>query len=319
MRNRLMIAVCLTAVTSFGAARDNQILLNTGVIDTTGAVARTAASTLESGKRLHLVQFAGPIQPEWYEALEATGVEIVQYIPNNTYLVYGDGAALARLDGQPGKRWVGSYRDEYKIQPGAQLVDDKGNPRVLATDLFEIQLVKDQTVNDLTVGAIQQLQLAPIARQYDILKYVNVLVRLPADAIAKIAALPDVVSIDAYHLPKKLDERQDQILAGNLTGNLPSGPGYLSQLATWGFTQGQFTTSGFVVDVSDSGIDNATTSPNHFGLFVGGTRPGTSRVIYNRLEGTPNPSSTLQGCDGHGNMNTHIIAGYNDLAVAPHA
>src|SRR5215813_4363436 len=38
-----------------------------------------------------------------------------------------------------------------------------------------------------------------------------------------------------------------------------------------------------------------------------------ARVIYNRLVGSPNPGSTIQGCDGHGTLNTHIIAGYNDL------
>ena len=33
-------------------------------------------------------------------------------------------------------------------------------------------------------------------------------------------------------------------------------------------------------------------------------------MIYNRLAGVPNPGSTLQGCDGHGNENSQIIAGY---------
>ena len=89
--------------------------------------------------------------------------------------------------------------------------------------------------------------------------------------------------------------------------------GYLSWLAGKGFTQAQFDASGFVVDVTDSGIDNGTTAPNHFGLYVAGARPGTSRVVYSRLEGTANPGSTLQGCDGHGNLNTHIIAGFNKL------
>ena len=83
------------------------------------------------------------------------------------------------------------------------------------------------------------------------------------------------------------DERQDQIMRNYLTGNVPTGPGYLAWLLGLGFTQQQFTSSGFAVDVTDSGIDNATTSPNHFALYVEGVRPGTSRVIYNRLEGTP--------------------------------
>src|SRR6185369_5504875 len=55
-----------------------------------------------------------------------------------------------------------------------------------------------------------------------------------------------------------------------------------------------------------------TTSPGHFGLYLSGNSALASRVIYNRLVGTPNSGSTIQGCDGHGNLNSHIMAGYND-------
>jgi subtilisin-like proprotein convertase family protein len=297
---------------------DDPILLNTGAIDTTTVESRAAAVNLGGGKQLHLVQFAGPTRPEWYAALEDSGVEIVQYIPNYAYLVYGEGTTLTQLDTRPGVRWSGDYRDEYKIQPGARMVDADGNARVLATDLFDVQLVKDAEANAQTLALINQLQVAPIVRQYEILKYVNLLVRLTPEAIATLAARPDVVAVDAYIVPEKLDERMTQIMAGSLSGNVPSGPGYLAQLGAWGFTQAQFTASGFSVDVTDSGIDNATTTPNHFALFVNGVRPGTSRVIYNRLEGTPHTGSTLQGCDGHGNLNAHIIGGYSDLTGFPH-
>ena len=87
---------------------------------------------------------------------------------------------------------------------------------------------------------------------------------------------------------------------------------YLDFLAASGFTQQQFTASGFAVDISDSGIDNATTSPNHPGLYIGGNTSAASRVLYNRLEGSPIFGNTLEGCDGHGNINAHILAGYND-------
>ncbi|MDB6110994.1 MAG: conserved repeat domain protein, partial [Pedosphaera sp.] len=91
------------------------------------------------------------------------------------------------------------------------------------------------------------------------------------------------------------------------------GPGYLAWLASKGFTQAQFDASGFTVDVSDSGLDNGTASPNHPGLYVGGNITNASRVVYNRLEGTTNAGSTLHGCDGHGTLNSHIIGGFNNL------
>src|SRR5204863_1972986 len=123
-----------------------------------------------------------------------------------------------------------------------------------------------------------------------------------------------------YFEPRKYDERQDQIIAGNLSGTSPSGPGYLTWLASKGFSQSQFDASGFAVDVSDSGIDNGTTAPGHFGLYKLGDLSQSTRVIYNRLEGHANTGSTLQGCDGHGTINSHIIGGYSDLSGGfPHA
>src|SRR4029077_7255663 len=71
--------------------------------------------------------------------------------------------------------------------------------------------------------------------------------------------------------------------------------------------------------LSDSGIDDGTTSPNHLGLHVNGALANPSRVAYNRLEGSPNGGSPLAGCDGHGTLNAHVVAGYNGLSGFPHA
>jgi hypothetical protein len=130
-----------------------------------------------------------------------------------------------------------------------------------------------------------------------------------------VAARPDVVSIQPFVVPQKADERQGQIVAGDLSGS----PGYLDFLGASGFTQEQFSLSGFAVDISDSGIDNATTFPNHPGLYVDGNHSAASRVVYNRLEGLAIFADTLEGCDGHGNINAHIVGGYSDGVGFPFA
>jgi hypothetical protein len=270
-----------------------------------------------AGKRLHLVQFAGPVKPEWRAALEKTGARIVSYIPENGYLIYGDAPALGRMqawaDTNDFVQWEGAYADDYKIHPDARLVDANGQPQPPATDMFAIQMVDDAAANVATLTRIGQWQLAAVENEYSLLGYRNVIVRLPPEHLAEIAAQPEVVSIQPYFEPQKLDERQDQIIAGNLSGNLPGGPGYLAWLTSKGFTQAQFTDSGFVVDLSDSGIDNGTTTPGHFGLYPSGDASQTSRLAYNRLEGRANRGSTLQGCDGHGTINSHIVAGYDNF------
>ena len=270
-------------------------------------------------RRLHLVHFVGPVKPEWRAALEQNGVQVVSYVPQNAYLIYGNVTALCQVQRWAGTndsvQWEGEYADGYKIHPRARLTDGSGRPQTPATDMFAIQLVDDAEVNTATLALIDRVKLEPIVNRFNLLGYLNVIVRLPPERLSEVAGQPEVVSIQPYFKRHKLDERQDQILAGNLTGGAPSGRGYPGWLASKGFTQAQFMTSGFAVDVSDSGIDNGTTTPGHFGLYPFGDTGWPSRVVYNRIQGRGNPGSTLRGCDGHGTLNAHIIAAYTDWAV----
>lgn len=294
------------------------IELHSGPLHTTQPAVQALREALPAftGQRLHLVQFAGPVKPEWHAQLLASGAQIVSYIPNNAYLIYGDAAALGRVQTwaatEAAVQWEGAFRDEYRLHPTALRHAQSGTE-----DLYAIQLVADPKANATTLAAIDQWKLAAVLKQEAMLNYVNVFVRLPAERLAELAAQPDVISIWGYVLPRKQDERQGQILAGNLNGSLPSGPGYLAWLTGKGFTQAQFTASGFAVDVTDSGVDNGTAAPGHFGLYPLGNTTVASRVAYNRLLGTPHTGSTIAGCDGHGTLNSHIIGGYSTQTGFP--
>ncbi|MBJ6763828.1 S8 family serine peptidase [Myxococcaceae bacterium JPH2] len=293
----------------------NEILLNTGTLDTSSAHGKSLrALTAPVGKGFHIVQFAGPVRPEWYQALVATGVRVVTYIPNNAYIVYGDAPTLSGLQKHvsrvgSGIQWNGDYLADYKLHPSIQSSDAK---------VYSIQLVKDASENALTLNLLRQLQYRePVVQESQ--DYVNVVAYVNREAVYELVSRPDVFSVNPRAARRKFDERQNMIVSGHLNGTNPTGPGYLAWLASKGFTQEQFTASGFGVDVSDSGLDNGTTTPNHFGLYLGGDITSTSRVVYSRLEGTPNSGSTIQGCDGHGTLNTHIIAGYSNRTGAPFA
>ena len=306
----------------------NRVLLNAGALDTsTPAVQalRSAHAGASGGKQMHLIQFVGPIRPEWYQALVATGVRIVTYMPSNAYLVYGDAVAISavrRLAADSSRvQWDAAYIPAWRIDPAiAAAANTKDTPARVATrdnnisalgnEQFTIQLVEDAAENQATLALIDRFKLEPVISQHGMLGYVNVKVALPRDVVTgQIAARDDVVSIQQWITPRKMDERQDVLVSGHLTGSGPTPMNYLSYLAGKGFNTG--VTAGFIVNLSDSGVDNATTTPNHFGLYRNGTAaPADTRIAYNRLVGTPNGGSTLQGCDGHGNENAHIIGGY---------
>jgi hypothetical protein len=303
----------------------NFIQLNAGTLNTRASASRSLrrAAGAFTGRRLHLVQFAGPIKADWLQALEQTGARVVSYLPQNAYLVYGDAQALAALQSwagvDPSVQWEGAYHESYKMPPLPGSSGANSGLPTAGTNTFAIQLVADDEANAVTRARIDQWRLGPVRNEFRVLNYDNLIVRLPAERVPDIAAEPDVVSVRPYVEPRKRDECQDQILAGNLAGNSPSGPGYLAWLAGKGFIQAQFDASGLIVNVSDSGIDNGTTSPGHFGLYRSGKVSQGSRVAYSRLVGTANPGNTLKGCDGHGTLNAHIIAGYCDFDGFPFA
>ncbi len=275
-----------------------------------------------AGKRLHLVQFAGPVKPGWLAELKENGVQVVSYIPENTYLVYGDAAALAKLQTWAGAseftQWEGEYSQDLKVHPDARLLTAKRADGSFEIADFAIQLIADTNSNASTMVLLDQLKTAPLQFDGQMDPYRNIVVSLRTDQLDVLAAQSDVISIQPYAQPKMRDERQDQIIAGNLNGTVPSGPGYLAWLASKGFTQEQFDASGFVVDVADSGIDNGTLTPGHFGLYRNGDTGQSSRVAYARFEGTPNTGGTLSGCDGHGTLNSHIIGNYDGYTGFQH-
>src|SRR5262249_18948383 len=186
----------------------------------------------------------------------------------------------------------------------------------VAQSIYAVQMVEDSPVNDSTINLARSRGGEPL-RITRALGYVNLLLRADERTAEALAERPDVVSVLPYQVPRLRDERQDMIVIGGISGTTLTGPGYLQWLTSKGLTQEQFDASGFGVDLPDSGIDNGTAVPNHFGLYARGDVTGASRVAYARSEGFPNANHTIAGCDGHGTVNAHIIAGYNDLTGAP--
>lgn len=302
----------------------NGIPLQSGRIETAvqgPAAMRTKSLGMFTGRRSYLVQFAGPVKPEWVEELKDSGARVVSYVPPNSYLVYIDAEGAKRLEASAAAKshikWYGPFSKENKVTRASETSGSKSLSAVALEHVYGVQLLIDPEANEATLALIEQAKAGPVRRHSQVLDYLNVVVPLAAADVEELAARPDVISIRPYAERKLACERQGQIVAGNLSGNLPTGPGYLEWLASKGFTLEQFEASGFTVDISDSPIDNGTTTPNHYALFRNGNLSLGSRVIYNRLEGLPNRGSLTTGCDGHGTLNAHIVAGYDNNSAFP--
>ena len=316
-------ALAVTKGQTVEVLADNNIIhLNSLNIDTTSLKAQESRVPLAGfeGKQLRIVSFVGPIKSEWAAQIEASGAKIVSYIPNNSYLVYGDYNALGGYQlfskSVSHVQWDGEFLADYKIQSFGNAAGKNGQPN---TDLFMVQMVDDAAANSVTKALIDQVKLEPVFKERAVRGLRNILVRLPASALASLAARPEVLSIQPYLLPVKMDERQALIVSGNTAltgGRLVPRPNanYFSWLNAGNFdqtnyNQGDAQGERFIVDVTDSGIDNGTVKPGHPGLYELGDTNLPSRVAYINLFGSTN---TAPGCDGHGTINAHIIAGFNN-------
>ncbi len=298
---------------SAAAVRDdmNLILLRRGAIDTTQTES-SRQETLDNGtspdRRLYLVQMRGPIKPEWFEWLGSTA-HIVTYLPNNAYLISAGDEGAAAIDRKRSEdggfiQWSSAYTSDLKIAPE---IDSTSDEPVSCT----IQLIKSgKTARDL--ARIRELAQSEIGQPESYLGYTNIRVSIKASGLANIASMSRVIWIERFQEPRLLDERQDQIIAANYFANRLNGPGYISWLASKGITS----SPDFVVDVSDSGIDQGNLNPAvlHRDFL---NAAGAGRIAYARFIGAGSSSGVLGDITGHGTLNASIVGGYNNGASFP--
>jgi hypothetical protein len=242
------------------------------------------------GRGLYIVQFVGPTQDAWLKELESTGAKVVTYVSNNAYVVYGDArsaALISRMD-EPFVQWMGDYQPAYKLTPAMTAARTMGDAASLKVT---VQLLNNAEGNQ------QAYNLRAYSRQFigesRVLNYRNITAVIQASQLTGLAESDGVFAIEERKEIERLDEAQGQILAGNLSGNSPTGPGYLSFLASKGFNSSQF--GSFVVEVAD----DATSITGHPDLPSG-------RVVF---QNNPTNQTGVQG--GHGFLNTNIIGGFN--------
>jgi hypothetical protein len=143
------------------------VRLRNGTIDT-GEPAR-AAATLPSASPaavaaeppvsgLFLVQFKTPPTPAMLQQLEESGAKVLQYIPDDTFLVRMHSAPLRSVRAVSNVHWLGQYAPEHKLDRSLEL-KLKNSPDPLAN--VAVLLAPDLNAGQLAVtrkllGAVRQ-------------------------------------------------------------------------------------------------------------------------------------------------------------------
>ena len=249
-----------------------------------------------TGTGLHLLQLVAPLRPEWADHLHDLGIELLQYYPHHTYLVWLSPSQLEAVHNLSFVRWEGSFHPAYKIDPGL-------DARTGTIRNVDVMFFADDRP-ERTLDALRDLD-ARILQSYPSQPdraFFNAIVELEADAVDAVARLDHVLWL-GYQSPEPLidDEMSSQIVAGNHPDGVPE-PGYFDHLAALGFDG-----SSVIWATVDTGVDYA--HPDLNSRIVGGfTFPGA-----------PAGSGPGDDCSsgGHGTHVTGIIggdatAGYSD-------
>lgn len=285
------------------------------------SVSRTSGlrQTRIQGAQFWLVQFIGPVKGEWLDELQAMDLTPVMYMPNNAYVIWGDGAALDALEKaipkSPSIQWSGAYHPDYRLAPTLQEAR-----QVLPGGEWADVTVQLYASPDASASLDQLMALGGMVYQSPsrLLNFVNISLQLPIEQLVDIAGWDDVFNVEPYVRPQLSDEVQNQIIAGNVTtsgGNIvPSGPGYLAWLATKGFPT---TPASYpIVDVVDDGVDiGSASNVLHPDFHQFGSLSNPDRIPYMN---NCTQDTSGNGVGGHGNINAGIVASYNNRTGSPH-
>jgi Subtilase family len=292
----------------------NLMMLKQGQIDTTGAepvVADDLRQTASAAPALHLVQLFGPPTPDAIAAVQATGVRLVAYVPNNAYLVWGAAAQIKRLGvlRQRGDivQWDGPYHPAYKIDPVIK-------PDSVAQIGMAVTLL-DTPAAAASVARIKSAARAVLMPESTADGKIHLRVLTESLNVKAWAQLPEVIGIEPWSKPHLHDERANQTVAGQLTVDMannvpfsrPTAPGYLTLLNSLGFTSD----FDFAIDVADTGFDLGTDDPTKMHPDFTNAA-GLSRIAY-LYDYTQDPhAGPTHDTSGHGTLNASIAVGFNN-------
>jgi hypothetical protein len=284
-----LIAIGLLLVLPHAQAQVKPIRLRNGVIPaqasppTTSQAKPALAQPPVSG--LYLVQFSSPPGREAREQLALMGVDLLHYVPEDTFLARLRGVSLDRLRAASLVQWVGEYHPAYKVHPrlaAAVRAAQQTNQVVTINVVIAPQATPGEfaEARALFSTIVHESQL----RQGTILRG-----GLTPDRLDALAQSSCVLWIERAPRRKLVDEAAAKLVGGD--DGFAGTPTVTQQLG--------FDGTGVTVCVADTGLDSGNTNTMHPDL--------RGRVTGFQWYG----SNITDGSDGYGH-GTHcagIVAG----------
>lgn len=160
-----------------------------------------------------IVQFVGPVKPEWSVAVRELGGSVGDYIPENAFMVRMTPEAKDQVSQLDFVRRVGPYQSTYKISPLLMGVRGKIPLASLRNATISSEAFKSTRFGNLRL-LLHKADDAPAVRQVveslggTVISAEQELLRISLDPtqIAALACLPSVQWIEPYVVPKLVND-----------------------------------------------------------------------------------------------------------------
>ncbi|MEM8993497.1 MAG: S8 family serine peptidase [Acidobacteriota bacterium] len=187
---------------------------------------------VDAGPDLRWVQMQAPVRQDWLDSLAARGLEPVQYIHPQTYIVWGSGAALEALGQgeQPASfvRASGDFEPAFRVQPAWRSLTDAA---VDVKVYFYAGADVDAAVRRIEGLGGQLTSRAAIDRTLDVAAFT-----LAGGRFNDVARIPGVYSIQPVPTDGgKRGEMSNQVNVGNYDNTNLAFPGYMNWIASTGY------------------------------------------------------------------------------------
>ena len=200
---------------------------------------------------LFLIQFTGPVETEWRQQLKALGVDLIRYVPDDTFIARFQQAVPDQVNALPFVTWVGAYRPEYKIHPQATVA---ARTALLANAPVKVSILLSPLATPKEIAQVRAL-LVSVSHQSRLRQGSVVRGTLAPARLTELAQSGAVLWIESTPRRILLDETASKIVGGD---DGATGTPTLTQ-------QAGFDGTGVTVSVADTGLDTGdmnTMSPD---------------------------------------------------------
>lgn len=201
--------------------------------------------TDQIGNDLRLVQFDGPIQESWVDAMRDAGLKPIQYIHPFTYITWATPSSRDGVFQVPHTRWSGDFVNGYRVLPkwrnlNATLID----ARVMVYKGVDIETV----IAQLQIAGATRIDHRGLDSRFEIISFVT-----PGNAFNEISKIRGVFTVQPTPKDGGLrSEMSNQVNAGNVDAGNNAFPGYRYWLQEVGVDG-----DGVTIAIVDGGSDES--------------------------------------------------------------